>query len=163
MKTGSRIQTFRRSERGAALAEFAVLVPFLIVMLAAVGELGRFFEEYSALAKGTRAASRYLSSVPYSPAAKTAAKNIVICGKTTDCSDNEKVVSGILPTDVEVTETYPPAGIEPTTVTVSVTTYSYRPIFDIGALLHTSFTMAVPVKPSSTMYYMVTDAGGATD
>ncbi|HLA09685.1 MAG TPA: TadE/TadG family type IV pilus assembly protein [Pyrinomonadaceae bacterium] len=163
MNIAKKIRSFSRAEGGAALAEFAILVPFLVVMLAAVSELGRFFEEYSALAKGTRAASRYLSNVPYTGDNKDAAKNIVMCGKTTACADNEKVVKGILFTDIAVTETFPPAGLEPETVTVSVVTYTYTPVFNIGALLHNSFSLAVPVRPSTTMYYMVTEAGGAVD
>jgi hypothetical protein len=32
----------------------------------------------------------------------------------------------------------------------------YQPIFDIGALLHNpTFTLAIPINPSTTMYYMI--------
>jgi hypothetical protein len=34
--------------------------------------------------------------------------------------------------------------------------FVYRPIFDIGALLQSpTFTLALPIRPSTTMYYML--------
>jgi Flp pilus assembly pilin Flp len=159
-----RICRFVKADSGGALAELAIIVPLLAVMLAAVSEFGRFFQTYTALAKGTRAASRYLSNVPYNNDAKDAAKNIVVCGKTVGCSPGEEVANRLEANDVVITETYPPAGPNPTTVTVSVTGYTYRPIFDIGALLNNDdFSLNLPVTASTTMYYMLTDTGGASD
>ena len=167
MKTKRRVKGIRRfvkADAGGTLAELAIMVPLLVVMLAAVAEFGRFFQSYSALAKGTRAASRYLSNVPYNEDAKLAAQNIVVCGKTVSCTADEAVVPRLEANDVEITETMPPAGTSPTTVTVKVTGYTYRPIFDIGALLNNDdFSLVLSVSPSTTMYYMVSETGGAVD
>jgi Flp pilus assembly protein TadG len=167
MKTNRRVKgicRFVKADSGGTLAELAIMVPILVVMLAAVAEFGRFFQSYSALAKGTRAASRYLSNVPYNTDTKDAARNIVVCGKTVSCTADEAVVHRLEANDVEITETMPPAGTNPTTVTVKVTGYTYRPIFDIGALLNNDdFSLVLSVSPSTTMYYMVSDTGGAVD
>src|SRR5688572_7785973 len=72
---------FVRSEKGGTLAELAILVPFLVVMMAAVTELGRLFQTYTSLSKSTRAAARYLSNNAYDDAQIAAAKNIAVCGK----------------------------------------------------------------------------------
>ena len=151
---------FTRNEEGGALAELAILVPFLLVMLAAVVEFGLYFETYTTLAKSTRAAARYLSNGPYDTAHQAAAKAMAVCGKT-QCADGETIVPGL---DVgDITVSADPVSPKPETVTVSVTGFTYDPIFDIGALLHTSFSLAVPVRPSTTMYHMWQEPTGAED
>src|SRR3954452_12358423 len=73
-----------RDERGAALAELAIMVPFLAVMLAGVSEFGRLFQTYNTLAKATRSSARYLSNHPVTdPNEKQKATNLVVCGKLT--------------------------------------------------------------------------------
>jgi Flp pilus assembly protein TadG len=57
----NRIRQWFRKEDGGALAEFAIMV-FLVLMLAGVSEFGRYFQNYTTLAKATRNASRYLSN-----------------------------------------------------------------------------------------------------
>jgi Flp pilus assembly protein TadG len=151
---------FARNEYGGALAELAILVPFLLVMLGAVAEFGRYFETYTTLAKSTRAAARYLSNVPYDNDHKNAAKAMAVCGKT-QCAAGEEILRGL---DVgDITVTGDPETPKPETVTISVTGYTYDPIFDLGALLHTSFSLAVPVRPSTTMYHMWQEPTGAED
>ena len=69
MKTRSmisgKLRRFIRHDKGAAMAELAILVPFLILLVAAISEFGRYFQQYTALAKSTRAAARYLSNHTY--------------------------------------------------------------------------------------------------
>ncbi len=151
---------FAGNEQGGALAELAILVPFLLVMLAGVAEFGRFFETYTTLAKSTRTAARYLSNAPYDTTHQNAAKAMTVCGKTI-CGSNEHYFTNLDVNDISVTAEI--VGGKPETVTVSVTGFNYTPIFDIGALLHTSFTLALPVKPSTTMYYMWQEPSGAED
>ena len=151
---------FTRNENGGALAELAILVPFLLVMLAAVAEFGRYFETYTTLAKSTRAASRYLSNVPYDTAHRAAAQAMAVCGKT-KCSGGDEYFSSLDVGDVTVSADL--VGGKPETVTVAVTGYTYAPIFNIGALLHTSFSLALPVRPSTTMYYMWQEPTGAEE
>lgn len=151
---------FARNEDGGALAELAIVVPFLLVMLAGVSEFGRFFETYTTLAKSSRAAARYLSNGPYDTAHINAAKSLTVCGKT-KCATGETYFANLDTGDVDVSAVI--TGGKPETVTVAVTGYNYAPIFDIGALLHTSFTLALPIRPSVTMYYMWQETSGAED
>lgn len=163
--TFGRLRRLTRDEAGGAIAELAILVPFLVVMLAAVAELGRFFQSYTTLSKSTRAASRYLSNHSYEDKFITRAKNIAYCGQIT-CAGADPVVTGLEFADVEVSASFatePPSG-NPETVTVNINNYSFTPIFDIGALLHSeAFTLALPIRPSTTMYYMLSDSGGAEE
>jgi len=118
-----------RKEDGGALAELAILVPFLAVMLAGVCEFGRYFQNYTTLAKATRTASRYLSTTesPSSPVVKTVTVKVPRTGG--DCN--------------------PMAG------TAAGAPFTYTPIFNIGALLNNpSISLALPIAPSTTMYYM---------
>ena len=156
-----------RNETGGALAEFAILVPFLVVMLAAVSEVGRFYQTYTTLSKSTRAAARYLSSHQFNDLEKGRAKNLVVCGKLT-CADGDELVPGLSVNNVCI-ETTLTASLTVETVTVSIprqetvtcdageaaTWLRHRPIFDMGALLNNdSFTLRYPFNPSTTMRYI---------
>lgn len=160
------IRRLGRNETGGTIAELAILLPFLILMVAAVAELGRYFQTYSTLAKSTRSSARYLSKVAYDPPEGphvTAAKNIAYCGRI-DCTGLDPVVSNLELDDIELTPEYLPGGEgNPITITVSITDYTFAPLFDIGALLHNSFTMALPVKPSTTMHYLLTEPAGGEE
>ena len=176
MKTRSRIpkrmvQLIRREE-GHALAELAILVPFLVVMLAAVSEVGRLFQAYTTLAKATRTASRYLSNHSLDDAEFTRAKNLVACGKLSCGANDRALVNGLTASNVCIESVGSP---KVTTITVRIpreagncgsggtvrggtegsVPYIYSPVFNIGALLHNSLSMALPIAPSTTMYYMI--------
>lgn len=154
-----RLLCFMRQDKGAALAELAILVPFLVIMLAAVAEFGRFFQTYTTLAKATRSSARYLSNHPFTPQEQDKAKNLVVCGKL-DCTGNPALVTGMTAAKVCIQTTGAPK-IE--TVTVSIprdaggcgAPHEYSPVFNIGALLHSAFDISVPISPSTTMYYMI--------
>ena len=163
VKSLNLIHRFRRDETGGTIAELAILIPFLIVMVASVTELGRYFQTYSTLSKSTRASSRYLSKVAHEEPYITVGKNIAYCGKQ-NCDDAQPVVPNLDFEDVVVTAgfTDPPAG-NPQTVTVSIATHSFTPIFDVGALLGNGLTLGLPVRPSTTMYYMWTEPAGAEE
>ena len=159
-------------ERGSTLAEFAIMVPFLALMLAGVCELGRYFETYTTLAKGTRSASRYLSNHNLTQVEINRATSLVVCGKLA-CAGGDELVRGFTASNVCLEATGSP---EVTSVTVRIPRaegdcgldtpalgtsadslpFVYRPIFDIGALLQSpTFTLALPIRPSTTMYYML--------
>ena len=93
-KVLNKLFRFGRNEQGGALAELAILVPFLVVMLAAVSEFGRFFETYTTLSKSTRTAARYLSNNPYDEHRIFAAKNMAVCGKTL-CAAGDEYFKGL--------------------------------------------------------------------
>ncbi len=157
--TVDRLLRFTREDKGAALAELAILVPFLVIMLAAVAEFGRFFQTYTTLAKATRSSARYLSNHKFTVEEQDRAKNLVVCGKL-DCTGSPPLVTGITAAKVCIQTTGAPK-IE--TVTVSIprdvgdcgAPHEFAPIFNIGALLHNAFDISVPISTSTTMYYMI--------
>lgn len=157
-------QRFVRSERGGALAELAILVPFLIVMLAAVTELGRLFQTYTALSKSTRAAARYLSNQAYDDNHIGFAKNVAVCGKT-NCTDVDPYVPGLTTDNVVVTPEFQAGGGggNPITVTISIQNYDFHPIFNLAALIGNNSFTRLPASGSTTMYYMWVDPAGATE
>jgi Flp pilus assembly protein TadG len=150
---------FVRSERGGALAELAILVPFLVVMMAAVTELGRLFQTYTALSKSTRAAARYLSVNAYDPNHIDFAKNVAVCGQT-DCTDTDPVVPGLETDNVVVTPEWADpsgGGGNPVRVTITIQNYEFQPIFNLNSLMGNNRFMTLPASGSTTMYYMWTD------
>jgi Flp pilus assembly protein TadG len=150
---------FIRSERGGALAELAILVPFLVVMVAAVTELGRLFQTYTALSKSTRAAARYISNNAYDPIHIDFAKNVAVCGKT-DCTGTDPVVPGLTTDNVVVEPEWADpdgGGGNPVRVTVYIQNYAFQPIFTLDALLGNNHFMTLPASGSTTMYYMWVD------
>ncbi|HKZ02746.1 MAG TPA: TadE family protein, partial [Pyrinomonadaceae bacterium] len=66
-----------RDDRGVQLAELAIVLPIFLLLFGATAEFGRYFYEYSTLAKASRVGARYLSTASVTTADDTAAKNIV--------------------------------------------------------------------------------------
>ena len=169
----TRIYQWLRREDGGALAELAILIPFLAVMLAGVCEFGRYFQNYTTLSKATRTAARYLSNHELNATEITRAKNLMVCGQLTCTGGDRKVVSGFSAANICI-ETTPDAPGSPVVRTVTVKVprngedctpmagteagipFVYRPIFNIGALIkNPSISLALPIAPSTTMYYMI--------
>jgi len=155
------VSKFARNEGGGTLAELAILLPILAVMLAAVSEFGRYFQTYTTLAKGTRSAARYLSNHPNSTDEQNKAKNLVVCGTLAACADGDRLVRGLEVTNVCIQTTGSPK-IETVTVRIPKTAegecgapLNYQPIFNIGALLHNTIDLNLPLTPSTTMRYML--------
>src|SRR5918999_5147780 len=153
-----RARHLAENESGGTLAELAILLPLLMVMVGAVAELGRFFQTYATLSKATRASARYLSKVAYDEPNLTSAKNVAVCGMT-ECAGQGAVASGLTTANIELTPEFPPGGEgNPTTVTVRIVNYNFQPIFNLGALLgNNTFSLALPIRSSTTMYYMWTE------
>jgi TadE-like protein len=165
----NRIRQWFRKEDGGALAELAIMVPFLVLMLAGVSEFGRYFQNYTTLAKATRNASRYLSNHELNAMEEARAVNLVVCGKLACGVGDPPLVKGLSSANVCLESTgspkvlsvtvkipYTAANCTPIDGTAAATPYTYTPIFDIGALLEVpSFSMALPIAPSTTMYYMI--------
>lgn len=165
----SRIRTLVRSEKGGALAELAIMVPFLAVMLAIVTEVGRYYQTYTTLAKATRSSARYLSNHSLTNAEVGRAVSLVVCGKLT-CTGGDELVKGIgtgpaiAPANVCIEAT------ANSTITVRIprtndcvpvvgvgapagTPYNYQTLFNIGTLMGVpSFNFALPIAPRVTMY-----------
>jgi Flp pilus assembly pilin Flp len=151
------LQRFFKNDRGGTIAELAILIPFLAVMLAAVTEIGRFFQTYTTVSKSTRTAARYLSNHAYTVDEQNKAKNLVVCGKLAECAESERFVKNLSAANVCIESVGNPVEI----VTVRIPREAgdcgapvpYTPIFDIGALLHNSFSMEFPISAGTTMWH----------
>ena len=147
------IKKFVRRETGTQMIEFALVFPVLMLLFAGTVELGRLFYQYTTLAKATRAAARYLSTVPNVTTSTDAGKRVALCGNPNVCGDanNPVILSGLEAANIVVT---PPAtGTGVKYVTVSITGYNYQFLaFNLNAMTGRNFNIAL--SPSTTMRYM---------
>jgi Flp pilus assembly protein TadG len=149
------LHRFRKDERGVQLVEAAIVLPIFLLLFGATAEFGRFFYEYTTLAKACRAGARYLATAQVLSSEDTNAKNIVVYGNSS--GTGSPILPGLDPaTQIVITRQggVPPL---PETVTVSVAGYKHQPIFDLGLLTGTAgLSLNVDVKPSVTMRYLLT-------
>jgi len=163
-----RLRKIVRCENGGALAELAIMVPFLALLLAGVCEIGRFFQTYTTLAKATRSSTRYLSNHTINALEVGRAVNLVVCGKLT-CAGGDEIVKGVAGGPAIAAAN---VCIEATATTVTVriprtndcnpvagvdapagNSYNYQPIFNLGALLgNPTFTLGPKLSPRTTMF-----------
>lgn len=142
------------------LVELAIVLPVLVVLFAAAAEFGRYFYEYTTLAKGSRVAVRYLATAVTNGDCDAAAKNLVVYGNF--AGTGSPIVNGLATSNVEITrhdDSVPPnlvTGGIPNTVTIKIINFQHTPVFDLGGLTKSSATLAVDVKPSVTMRYLMT-------
>ena len=132
------------------------MVPILLVLFAAVAEFGRYFYEYTTVAKAARVGARYLASksVTSSVDYEAIAKNIVVYGN--EAGTGSPVLNGLTTDNIAVTYQGGTTGV-PNTVTVSITGYEHESLFDLGGLLNNdSLSLDVEVKPSVTMRFLLT-------
>jgi Flp pilus assembly protein TadG len=149
-----RLVRFVRNERGMQLAELAIVIPLFLILFATTAEFGRFFYEYSTLAKAARAGSRYLATASVDVNEDLRAKNIVIYGNPE--GTGSPVIKGLTTANVTITRAGGAPSL-PETVKVQITGYKYQPIFNLGALTKNStLSLNVDVKPSVTMRYLLT-------
>ena len=162
------INALLRREDGGALAELAILVPFLAIMLAGVCEFGRYFQNYNTVAKATRDGARYLSNHPLTPDEIGKAQSLVVCGKVACGATDKPVITGLSAGNVCVESTGSPkilnvtvriprsnSACAPTAGAGSAVPLTYSPIFNVGALLHTGLSLNLPIAPSTTVYYTI--------
>jgi Flp pilus assembly protein TadG len=145
------IRRFARSERGTQLVELAIVLPILLVLLAASAEFGRFFYTYQTLSKATRTGARYLTIESAAGTADAKARNLVVYGN--ESGTGSPVISGLTGSNVRVVRTGGSSAF-PERVTVRIEGYTYRPVFDLGKLIgRPTFSLRVNVSPSTTMRY----------
>ena len=145
---------FQKSERGIQLVEVAIVMPIFLVLFAATAEFGRYFYEYTTLAKAARVGARYLSTAGVTAADDTTAKNIIVYGNP--AGTGSPILTGLQTSNIVITRS---GGIPilPQTVRIDVVGYKHQPIFDLGKLLkNAALSMNVDVKPSVTMRYLLT-------
>jgi Flp pilus assembly protein TadG len=115
-------------QSGVALVEFALVLPLLLILTFIVTEYSRALYQYNTLAKSVRDAARYLSV--HSPGTKiTEAKNLVVYGNL--AGTGTPLALGLTTSQVPDPVWNPPAGASPVinTVTVTVTNYTFIPLF----------------------------------
>ncbi|MEJ7576332.1 MAG: TadE/TadG family type IV pilus assembly protein [Pyrinomonadaceae bacterium] len=145
---------FVREDKGTQLIELAIILPVMLMMMAATAEFGRFFYTYTTLAKATRAGARYLATSAVKSTEDTRARNLIVYGDTT--GEGNAVVSGLTEQNVRIVRT---GGVPvlPETVTVEIDSYTYTPIFDLGKITgQKNLSLNIEVSPSTTMRYLLT-------
>ena len=148
------LSRFRKDECGIQLVELAIVLPIFLMLFAATAEFGRFFYEYTSVAKAARSGARYLASNCVNAGEDTKAKNLVVYGSLTNTGT--PVVDGLSTGNVTITKQ---GGVPkiPETVTISITDFKHEPIFDLGKMLKIpQLSLHVDVKPSVTMRYLLT-------
>ena len=148
-----KISFFRRNEAGVQLVELAIVLPVLLVLFGAAAEFGRYFYEYTTLAKATRAAARYLVTAPTDGTADLAAKKLVVYGNVE--GTGAPIMSGLDVTNVLITRT-PANTCVPTTVKVEIVNFPHTSILKLDKLTkNSSASLDIAVRPSITMRYLV--------
>lgn len=88
------LSKFRRSSRGAAAVEFALLLPLLVIMVVCMVEFGRAISQSNGLERGLRAGASFAarSDIPFDAITQQRINNLV---RTGDLSGNAPLlVSG---------------------------------------------------------------------
>jgi Flp pilus assembly protein TadG len=143
-----------KDERGVQLVELALVIPILVMLFAATAEFGRYFYEYTTLAKASRAGARYLATAAVNSTEDTTAKNIVVYGNS--AGSGSPILYGMTIANVTITRQ---GGVPvlPQTVKVQISNFKHQPLFDLGKLANIqSLSLNVDVKPSVTMRYLLT-------
>ncbi len=144
----------QRDEQGVQLVELAIVLPIFILLFAATAEFGRYFYQYTTLAKATRAGARYLSNAAVNSAEDTTAKNIVVFGNAN--GTGSPIISGLTTANVVISRQ---GGVPvlPQTVKVQITGFKHQPLFDLGSITNnSSLSLNIDIKPSVTMRYLLT-------
>lgn len=121
------LPTQRTRQRGAALVEFALILPLLLTLSILAAEFGRAVMYYNTLTKSVRDAARYLSV--QTPGTKLAeAKNLIVYG--TPSAGSTALVPG-LTTAMVPDPVWQTQGTAPVinVVTVQVQGFTFQPMW----------------------------------
>jgi Flp pilus assembly protein TadG len=118
-------------QRGVALIELALAIPFLILLSLLATEFGRAIYQYNTIAKSVRDAARYLAmQTPNTHI--TEANNLVLYGTTTSNASSVPLVSGLSLSNLPPGSTpiWQTAGSNPVinTVTITVQGFCFTPM-----------------------------------
>jgi Flp pilus assembly protein TadG len=157
------LRALARNERGIQLVELAIVLPILLILFAATAEFGRYFYEYTTLAKAARIGTRYLVTAKVNCFEATQAKRLVVYGNT--AGTGPALIDGLTTDNVtvspndslsDVCEGGAVPGV-PKTMTIRITGFQHQPLFNLGALMNNgTFSLNIDVKPSVTMRYLLT-------
>ena len=153
-----RLAGIARNERGVQLVELAIVLPIFMILFAATAEFGRYFYEYTTLAKAARVGARYLVTAKVDCAQAGVARNLIVYGNTGGTGspilpDLKTTDVSISPNDLACSGT--PQGV-PAAVTVTFSGFKHKSLFNLGGLVNNAgLSMDIDVKPSVTMRYML--------
>lgn len=86
----------RSRQRGVAAVELGILIIPLVLLAFGITEFGRAIYQYNTIAKGVRDGVRYLTQGAPGDATRIGnAKNLAVCGTTTECSSASALVAGL--------------------------------------------------------------------
>ena len=153
-----KIAIFRRNESGVQLVELTIVLPIFLMLFAAVAEFGRYFYEYTTLAKSSRTAARYLATARTSGVDDLTAANLVVYGN--EAGSGAPLLSGLDIPNVKISRhaadgTLMTGGV-PATVTIEIIDFKHISLLKLGNLTNSSASTEVDVKPSVTMRYLLT-------
>ena len=117
----------KNGQKGVAIVEFALILPFLLLLTFITTEFGRAIWEYNTLAKSVRDGARYLSTQP--PGTKiTEARNLMVYGNM--AGSGTPLAIGLTTSNVPA-PTWQLAGTAPVinTVTVRISGYTFNSMF----------------------------------
>ncbi len=154
------LRALARNEQGIQLAELAIVLPILLLLFAATAEFGRYFYEYTTLAKAARGGARYLVTAKVNCYEANQARKLIVFGNTD--GTGAPLLDGLELDHVTVSpndgacDGNPVAGV-PETITVSISGFQHKSLFNLGGLLKSeTFSLNIDVKPSVTMRYLLT-------
>jgi Flp pilus assembly protein TadG len=118
----------RTGERGATMAEFAIIAAVFFMIIFGIIEFGRLFYTHNALTDAARRGARY--AVMHEKADLTCVKRVVVYGEThvdpVTCVENgPPLINGLTTTQVNVTYAAD-FGTNVGTVTVEITNYTFN-------------------------------------
>lgn len=119
-----------KRQTGAAAVEFALVLPFLLLLTFITTEFGRAIWEYNILAKSVRDAARYLSV--QTPGTKISeARSLMVYGNLTNTGTPVALGLSLANVPSPGCCTWQTAGANPVinTVTVRITGYTFNSIF----------------------------------
>ena len=120
----------KHRQTGVALVEFALVLPFLLILTFIVTEYSRALYQYNILTKAVRDAARYLSTqVPGDTTKYSIAKNLAVYGNP--AGSGTPLAIGLSTAQVS-NPVWQLAGASPVvnTVTVTITGYTFSPLFN---------------------------------
>jgi len=125
----------KNRQMGVAIVEFALVLPFLLLLTFITTEFGRAIWQYNTLTKSVRDSARYLSiQTPGDLVAIEKARNLTVYGKpvlTANLNGTEKPLAIGLSTSNVPAPTWQTAGSGPVinTVTIRITGYTFNSMF----------------------------------
>ena len=154
IQTQRYVRRFLKKERGTQILELAIVLPIMLILLAAVGEFGRFFYTYSALDNAVRAGARHACKWERNASwTFPETSNMVVYGDYSNTS-NGPILPGLTTSNV-VVQANGPSVNNIDSVTVKIVNYQYTPLFDLGALTGVpSLTLNIPMNASVTMHQL---------